>query len=319
MSPLEAIRAVMASSLPAAEAHVLMCWASHVNAEGVAWPSARTLAGETGMTDRGVRNLLHGLEGRGVLVLDGRTTVGGKRHRLDLGALAAVEPALKQDRRAPRSQVRTPEPHSDPGTTFTPLNSIPDPPEQHSGPPLNSIPGGAECHSDEEDKKRSVEEDMEEDRAAAPQPSPDQSAGGLPLTLTSPKAKPPDAWTVLADAYGALPGCMRPRDRRKGNGTFLRTLLDHHGLDLAILVLRWWAYDRTEGGRAAFLRAGGHKLATLATAKNVDTYAEMASEWAAKGRPGDPDAEVQPRPRALSVREQRARDLAEPPPPPFWS
>jgi hypothetical protein len=127
-----------------------------------------------------------------------------------------------------------------------------------------------------------------------------------------PPERAPDDWTTLAELYGTLPSCRKPSSRKRGNGSHLRKLLDHHGLDLAQLVLRWWAYDSTPDGRAVYLRNGSHKLPTLATNDRIDAYAEMALEWKARGSPGDPEAKRRT-PPVLDWKAQRARDLANRP------
>lgn len=144
MSPLDAIRAVMASNLAGPRCHVMMAMATHVNAQGIAFPSALMLADETGLTDRGVRNIISEMVEIGVLVETGRTSRGVRKYRLDLAALALVAPPAKQRRSTPanrRSRAARSEHHSDrnaiptdTGTTFRPE------PECHSDRDRNAIP-----------------------------------------------------------------------------------------------------------------------------------------------------------------------------------
>lgn len=114
----------------------------------------------------------------------------------------------------------------------------------------------------------------------------------------------------MAETYGGLPGCRKPRDRRKGNGALLRKLLDHHGPALTELVLRWWAYDDTPDGRALYLRSHGHGLPTLARNERLDAYAELATAWDRAGRPGDPEAKPVER-KGPTLAEQIERDHQE--------
>jgi hypothetical protein len=80
-----------------ARAHVLLLLADYADTQGFAWPSATTLAGNAGLTEKTVRDSLHVLEDEGVIVAVERVVGRATRWQLMLGdeaeRLADVPPA----------------------------------------------------------------------------------------------------------------------------------------------------------------------------------------------------------------------------------
>jgi hypothetical protein len=296
VTPLDAIRAVMASQLDASTGHVLIAWSSHVDADGKAWPGAKRLSELTRLSERTVRASMGLARRSGILLSVGTHASGTLIERLDLDALAGWEPAEHPQAAAkaanqpnggaspntPPAVVAPPATLAPPAVAApTPCNPCTHPLQPLQDPPAVVAPKGV------------IEEVKEEDREEDMPPADPPPAIRKQLDLTPPVAAASDEWAQLAAHYASLPGCMKPRDRKNGNGEHLDTILRKAGsLAAAVNLLEWWMY--APGARQ--LRTGSHDgsesdaapvygLKTLARPKNTDGYLEQALSWAKQRNP----------------------------------
>lgn len=320
MTPLEAIRAVMASRLDASPAHVLMCWASHVDADGKAWPGAKRLSELSRLSERTVRASMGVVRKAGILSAVGTHASGTLIERLDLDALAAWSPPAVAA--PPLQSLHPPATVAPPADSApTPCNPCTHPLQRLQDPPADSAPKGVI----EEDREEVKEEDTRRRPPADPPPAIREPV------LVSPVERPPvaDDWTQLRDHFDTFPWTRAPRDRKKGAGIQLVKLLDACDGDLqtAKTVLDWWAWADTP--RARQLRTGDSRgsesdaapvygLTTLTTDKNAHEYITQALSWAKQRNPPrrklSADASAI---RSLSIPEQRARDVISDEPTPI--
>lgn len=115
-----AIKRARVGDLSASQNHLLLVLANYADQEGCdAFPGAATLAADTGMTVRGVRNILQQLEGLGVIQRGNQAITAAKNYpygqRPTVWNLSMLQMELVLEGAGTREPRSPP-----PGTTFTP-------------------------------------------------------------------------------------------------------------------------------------------------------------------------------------------------------
>lgn len=118
---------------------VLVCLADHANGDGLAYPSAKTISGETGLKDRAVRGALDALYSKGVIRRAGEP-VNGAVQRWIVSDEALTTPAAN-------AAVLKEEPR----------HLMPPTPAVNADPPRQQMPGTPAANADKATNKLPVE------------------------------------------------------------------------------------------------------------------------------------------------------------------